>query len=45
MLINVISLFFDSIYGGFNDEEIREFIKDVEVISITDCHFVKNDVH
>jgi len=44
VLIKVISLAFDSIYGGFNDEEIREFLKDKEVISITDYHFVKNDV-
>lgn len=44
MLIKVISLTFDSIYGGFNDEEVREFIKDKEIISITDYHFVKNDV-
>ncbi len=44
MLIKVISLSFDSIYGGFNDDEVREFIKDKEVISVTDYHFVKNDV-
>jgi hypothetical protein len=44
MLIKVISLFFDSIYGGFNDEALREFIKDVEVISIADYHFIKNDI-
>lgn len=44
MLIKVISLAFDSVYGGFNDEEVREFLKDKEVISVTDYHFVKNDV-
>jgi superfamily II DNA helicase RecQ len=44
VLIKVISLAFDSIYGGFNDDEVREFLKDKEVISITDFHFVKNDV-
>lgn len=44
MLIKVISLAFDSIYGGFNDQEVRDFLKDKEVISITDFHFVKNDV-
>jgi len=44
MLIKVISIAFDSIYGGFNDQEIRDFLKDKEVISITDYHFVKNDV-
>ncbi len=44
MLIKVISLAFDTLYGGFNDEEVREFIKDKEIISVTDYHFVKNDV-
>ncbi len=34
MLIKVISLAFDSIYGGFNDQEVRDFLKDKEVISI-----------
>ncbi len=44
MLIKVISLAFDTLYGGFNDEDVREFIKDKEIISVTDYHFVKNDV-
>lgn len=44
MLIKVISLAFDSIYGGFNDQEVRDFLKDKEVISVTDFHFIKNDV-
>ena len=44
MLIKVISLSFDSVHGGFNDEDVREFIKDKEVISVTDYHFIKNDV-
>lgn len=44
MLIKVISLAFDSIYGGFNDQQVRDFLKDKEMISITDFHFVKNDV-
>ena len=44
MLIKVISLSFDTLYGGFNDEEVREFIKDKEIISVTEYHFVKNDI-
>ncbi len=44
MLIKVFSLSFSSTSGGFNDEEIRNFIKDKEVISITDHHFIKNEV-
>lgn len=43
-MIKVISLAFDTLYGGFNDENVREFIKDKEIISVTDYHFVKNDV-
>ncbi len=44
MLIKVISLAFDTLYGGFNDEDVHEFIKDKEIISVIDYHFVKNDV-
>ena len=44
MLIKVISLSFDSAFGGFKDEEVREFLKDKELISARDYLFVKNDV-
>ena len=44
MLVKVISLTFDSTLGGFNDTEIREFLKDKEVISVQDHFFVKNEV-
>ena len=44
MLIKVMSIQFDSVYGGFNDEGIREFLKDKELISATEYHFVKNDI-
>lgn len=44
MLIKVISLGFDSAYGGFNDTELRDFIKDKEMISTTDYLFVRNEV-
>ena len=44
MLIKVMCLTFDSILGGFNDSELREFLKDKEVVSIRDHFFVKNDV-
>ena len=44
MLIKVISLSFDTTLGGFNDEEVREFLKDKELISARDYLFVKNDV-
>lgn len=44
MLIKVISISFDSIFGGFNDEEVRNFLKDKELISANDYLFIKNDV-
>ncbi len=44
MLIKVISLSFDSAFGGFKDEEVREFLKDKELISAQDYFFVKNDM-
>lgn len=43
LLIKVISLSFDSAYGGFKDDEVREFLKDKELISARDYLFVKND--
>jgi hypothetical protein len=44
MLIKVISFSFDSAFGGFKDEEVREFLKDKELISAQDYFFVKNDM-
>ena len=44
MLIKVITLMFDSAYGGFNDAEIREFLKDKDLISSTDQFFARNDI-
>lgn len=44
MLIKVISLSFSSALGGFNEEEIREFLKDKELISSQDYFFVKNEM-
>jgi len=44
MLIKVISLPFNSALGGFNDEEVREFIKDKELISAQDYLVTKGDV-
>lgn len=42
--MRVISMTFDSALGGFNDSELREFLKDKEVISIEDHFFIKNEV-
>ncbi len=44
MLIKVISISFDSAYGGFNDEIVREFLKDKELISSKDYFFIRNDI-
>ncbi len=44
MLIKVISLSFDSAYGGFNDELVRDFLKDKELISSKDYFFIRNDI-
>ena len=44
MLIKIFSLPFDSVYGGFNDEEMRSFLKDKELISVRDYLFVRNDI-
>lgn len=44
MLVKIISMAFNSAAGGFNDTELRDFIKDIEVISITDHLFVRNEI-
>lgn len=44
MLIRIFSLTFDSALGGFNDEPLREFLKDKEIISTSDHFFTRNEV-
>src|SRR5436190_814690 len=44
MLIKIISLAFNSAAGGFDDNEVRSFIQDKEVVSIRDHLFLRNDV-
>ena len=44
MLIKVMTLPFSSAYGGFNDEELRAFLSDKELISANDYIFTKVDV-
>lgn len=43
MLAKVITLRFNSMLEGFDDEPLREFIKDKEVFSIRDHFFTRND--
>ena len=44
MLIKIFSLIFDSAFGGFNDQVVRDFFKDKEIISIRDHLFVRNEI-
>ena len=44
MLIKVITIPFSSAFGGFNDEELRSFLSDKELISANDYVFTKGDV-
>ncbi len=44
MLMKVFSLTFNSLTGGFDDEPLRDFMKDKEVISIRDHLFVRNEI-
>lgn len=44
MLMKIFSLTFNSLTGGFDDEPIRDFMKDKEVLSIRDHLFVRNEI-
>ncbi len=44
MLLKIFCLNFDSMIGGFNDQEMREFFKDKEIISIRDHLFIRNEL-
>lgn len=44
MLIKTITLPFNSMAGEFDDGIIREFVKDKEIISISNYHFVRNEI-
>jgi len=44
MLIKILSMTFDSARGGFNDDELRDYIKDKEIVSIRDHLFIRNEV-
>jgi hypothetical protein len=44
MLIKIITLSFGSVYGGFNDLMLRDFLKDIEVVSVRDHFFIRNEV-
>ncbi|MDB5037556.1 MAG: hypothetical protein JWQ35_1084 [Bacteriovoracaceae bacterium] len=44
MLVKVFSLTFNSLMGGFDDEPLRDFMKDKEIISINDHLFIRNEI-
>jgi hypothetical protein len=44
MLIKIITLPFNSAHGGFNDAELRDFMKGNEIISVRDHFFMRHDV-
>lgn len=44
MHLRVFTLKFNSALGGFNDGEMRDFLKDKEVLSVRDHFFVKDEV-
>jgi superfamily II DNA helicase RecQ len=44
MLIKIFSLTFNSATGGFDDRELRDYIKDKEIISMNDHFFVRNEI-
>ena len=44
MLVRVFTLKFSSVLGGFDDGELRDFLKDKEVLSVRDHFFVKDEM-
>lgn len=44
MQVKIITLKFDPLHGGFNDEVVQAFTKDKEIVSIKDYFFLKNEV-
>ena len=44
MLVRVFTLHFSSPLGGFDDGELRDFIKDKEVLSIREHFFVRDEL-
>lgn len=44
MLVKIMTLPFESAAGGFDDSELRSFIKDKDVIAIQDHLFIRNEV-
>lgn len=43
MLVRIFTLKFDPIVAGFDDSDLRDFIKDKEVLSIRDHFFIRDE--
>ena len=43
MNVRVFTLSFSSVLGGFDDGEVREFVKDKEVLAVRDHFFLKDE--
>jgi len=43
MQVRVFTLSFNSALNGFDDDEVREFVKDKEVLSVRDHFFAKDE--
>ena len=43
MLVRIFTLKFDSVLGAFDDEALRDFIKDKEILSIRDHFFTRDE--
>lgn len=44
MILKIFTISFNSLACEFDDSIMKDFLKDKEIISITDFHFIKNDV-
>lgn len=44
MLIKIFSFIFNSASGSFDDSSLKDFIKNVEVISVQDHFFIRNEI-
>ena len=44
MWVRIFTLKFDPVLGGFDDGEVRDFLKDKEVLPIRDHFFIKDEI-
>jgi superfamily II DNA helicase RecQ len=44
VLIKIFCLNFDSAIGGFNDDVLRDFLKDKDILTVNDHFFIRNEI-